>query len=398
MSDLYNDFPNWGESGEYPPNGFFYEGGDQVNEKHLDALWDGIDDHISNINDSIRGRIDDLYGNIVLDDGLVASDGSGTREIDVSATSGAYVEGHRIDSVSATTITYNTNNSGSRRNDTVYLTIDGTVEYEAGATDPPSGTLAIAELDINPDDSILSIRDRVKRLVDVTAGDVAPSDPSNGDIWMDTSENAAKVWFDSNGSFDPIPLNGQFGVTNGIDMEGEPIIDTTDDTIDISGGIVLSSQLTNPDTDGEILNNNGDIVVQTGGTELNLSNVGTSSYTDEDAQDAVGTIMTGSTGGSVNYDDGGNTITVSVDESYSFNWTSNHNFTESIFFNSDKQITENAGGSIAIQANDGTNLVTFTDSSEVGLYNGAGDSGAIFLDANGDVVAVNSSGQSTVLT
>lgn len=35
-------FPSWGESGEFPADGFFYEGGDQVNEKHLDALWNGI--------------------------------------------------------------------------------------------------------------------------------------------------------------------------------------------------------------------------------------------------------------------------------------------------------------------------------------------------------------------
>jgi hypothetical protein len=35
-------FPSWGETGEFPGAGFFYEGGDQVNEKHLDALWNGL--------------------------------------------------------------------------------------------------------------------------------------------------------------------------------------------------------------------------------------------------------------------------------------------------------------------------------------------------------------------
>lgn len=35
-------FPTWGENGEFPADGFFYEGGDQVNEKHLDALWNNI--------------------------------------------------------------------------------------------------------------------------------------------------------------------------------------------------------------------------------------------------------------------------------------------------------------------------------------------------------------------
>jgi hypothetical protein len=36
-------FPTWGETGESPPDGFFYEGGDQINEKHLDYLWDNLD-------------------------------------------------------------------------------------------------------------------------------------------------------------------------------------------------------------------------------------------------------------------------------------------------------------------------------------------------------------------
>lgn len=36
-------FPSWGETGSMPADGFFYEQGDQVNEKHLDALWNGID-------------------------------------------------------------------------------------------------------------------------------------------------------------------------------------------------------------------------------------------------------------------------------------------------------------------------------------------------------------------
>lgn len=37
---ISDQFPTWGEAGESPPDGFFYEGGNQVNEKHLDYLWD----------------------------------------------------------------------------------------------------------------------------------------------------------------------------------------------------------------------------------------------------------------------------------------------------------------------------------------------------------------------
>lgn len=40
--DISERFPSWGETGEFPADGFFYENGDQVNEKHLDALWNGI--------------------------------------------------------------------------------------------------------------------------------------------------------------------------------------------------------------------------------------------------------------------------------------------------------------------------------------------------------------------
>ena len=42
MWSITERFPTWGEEGEFPIDGFFYEGGDQVNEKHLDALWNGL--------------------------------------------------------------------------------------------------------------------------------------------------------------------------------------------------------------------------------------------------------------------------------------------------------------------------------------------------------------------
>ena len=42
MWSITERFPTWGEEGEFPIDGFFYEGGDQVNQKHLDALWNGL--------------------------------------------------------------------------------------------------------------------------------------------------------------------------------------------------------------------------------------------------------------------------------------------------------------------------------------------------------------------
>lgn len=49
-------FPSWGETGEFPADGFFYEGGDQVNEKHLDALWNGID----GLEEDVQAALNDI--------------------------------------------------------------------------------------------------------------------------------------------------------------------------------------------------------------------------------------------------------------------------------------------------------------------------------------------------
>lgn len=49
MVSFTNRFPQWGDTGETPPDGFEYEGGDQVNEKHLDYLWDAIQKQTADI-------------------------------------------------------------------------------------------------------------------------------------------------------------------------------------------------------------------------------------------------------------------------------------------------------------------------------------------------------------
>jgi len=54
--DIPERFPPWGETGENPSAGFFYEGGDQVNEKHLDALWNNI----QNLEADIRSALSDI--------------------------------------------------------------------------------------------------------------------------------------------------------------------------------------------------------------------------------------------------------------------------------------------------------------------------------------------------
>lgn len=79
-------FPSWGETGEMPAAGFFYQGNDQVNEKHLDALWNGVDGleedvqaALTDIDSDADGRVDaadtaKLYKNNDIDtngDGIV---------------------------------------------------------------------------------------------------------------------------------------------------------------------------------------------------------------------------------------------------------------------------------------------------------------------------------------
>lgn len=49
-------FPSWGETGEFPAAGFFYEGGDQVNEKHLDALWNGV----NGLEEDVQAALNDI--------------------------------------------------------------------------------------------------------------------------------------------------------------------------------------------------------------------------------------------------------------------------------------------------------------------------------------------------
>jgi hypothetical protein len=195
MSDLYNEFPSWGETGDYPQDGFFYEGGDQVNEKHMDALWNGVQKHIDNLNTAIRDRVRDLHGNVVLDQGLVASIGGGTREVDVTASSGgAYVSGQYTGSVSAQTTSHTANSGGSTRTDVVYLGQDGNVSKSEGTASAPADTLKIAEVDVATDDSINDVRNYARDHAHVIASENQPTGAEPGDLWQDHTANREKVY------------------------------------------------------------------------------------------------------------------------------------------------------------------------------------------------------------
>lgn len=78
-------FPSWGETGAFPAAGFFYEGGDQVNEKHLDALWNGLNgleedvqaalSDIDSDADGVVDKADTLSAGASLDGDLLAAGG-----------------------------------------------------------------------------------------------------------------------------------------------------------------------------------------------------------------------------------------------------------------------------------------------------------------------------------
>jgi hypothetical protein len=92
---IQDRFPTWGETGESPPDGFFYGGGDQVNEKHLDYLWNSIDALREDTNAALSDLDSDADG-VVDETDAVTSGGSLLG--DLNATDGETIwdesEGH----------------------------------------------------------------------------------------------------------------------------------------------------------------------------------------------------------------------------------------------------------------------------------------------------------------
>ncbi|WP_226041161.1 hypothetical protein [Natrinema sp. DC36] len=186
MSDLENEFPSWGETGELPTSGTYYEKGDQVNEKHLDALWYNIKTHFDSTNTAIRDRIRDIEGDVILDSGLVSSEGTGTLEIDVSASSeGAYVDGQKTGSIGSTTVTLSSNGGTSTRTDSVWVNTNGSVGKTDGATSVATDRMKIAEVDVATNDSVSAVRNVGRDRVHTFASENNPSNQSDGDLWYD---------------------------------------------------------------------------------------------------------------------------------------------------------------------------------------------------------------------
>lgn len=279
MADLYNNFPSWGESGEYPSAGFFYEGGDQVNEKHMDSLWNGIKTHIDNLNTGIRDRVRKLQGDVVLDQGLVASQGSGTREVDVTASAdGAFVDGQFSGSTTATTLTHTANGGATTRTDVVWVDTSGSVGKTEGTSTTTDARMKIAEVDVATDDTIDAIRNYARDHTYSIASENEPSGPEPGDLWQDLINKRENIY--QNGDWrtiiteqDDITISGGDGLKGG-------------NTIDLVGGGTLSLDIEPADFAGNALEDDGadnlavaTDAIQTDELDLSISPTWTSGHT-----------------------------------------------------------------------------------------------------------------------
>lgn len=248
MGDLQNDFPSWGETGALPSSGFFYEGGDQVNEKHLDALWYNVKTHFDMVISGMQDRVTDIEGDVILDGGLVASKGSNTREVDVSASSaGAYVDGQKTGSTSSTTLTLSSNGGSSTRTDSIWVDTNGSVGATEGTTSVGDGRMKIAEVDVATDDTISTIRnygrDRARSFAaeNPDSGQV-PGGFLPGDIWYDHSADKLKSRI--NGAWHPLlPADGSQPIVGDLDFNGNSI--SSVDNINGGGANTISSLTTN---------------------------------------------------------------------------------------------------------------------------------------------------------
>jgi len=279
MSDLYNEFPSWGEVGEYPPTGFFYEGGDQVNEKHLDALWNGVEKHVGNLNDAIANRVEDIEGDLVLDNGLVASQSSGVGEVNISATSLAYVAGERVTNVGSTTITLSSNGGSTTRTDVLFLRQDGNISDETGTTSAPAETLTIAEVDVESDDTISDIRNYARNRRFHVASEYNDS-TRNGDLWYDIGDGRIKV--QQNGDFQKLLTEqNQISIVAGDGLTGggsnlsleNPSTSLSVDVSDFAGSDIQGDGNNNLELVNNSLTVAGNSVTLGGSTDIALSDL-----------------------------------------------------------------------------------------------------------------------------
>jgi len=303
MTDLSNPWPSWGETGQLPPNGFFYEGGDQVNEKHLDALWNTQNSGYQSLVDGITTRVEDLHGDVRLDTGLTVSQSNPLETTVSPSTAGAYVNGQKTGSTTQHTLTHSVNGGTIDRTDSIWVDVDGQVGKTENTTSVTSNRFKIAEVTITPSDTVGTINNLAPRLSNLFASNSEPATTSNGDIWLDT--NVDRLKGKQGGGFhtlvtdqDTITLTVGSGLSGGGNvsvLNGTTSLSLTNDsvtvnagsnltgggTVSLGGSITLDVNSTNLDADtldgfdaselGLDIENNGGVVVSNS-VGLNFTN------------------------------------------------------------------------------------------------------------------------------
>jgi len=249
MTDLTNDFPNWGEVGEFPIAGFFYEGGDQVNEKHMDALWNGINTQFDEFIAGIEDRVHEIEGDLILDSGLAVSQGTNVREVDITAsTEGAYVDGQQTGSTSSNAIVLT---AGGPRTDSIWVDSAGQTGKTEGTTSVGDDKHKLAEVDVGSGDTISAIRETGHSITrswaaDDYDADQIPGGTRAGDFWHDLDLARTKVrhggaWAQIVTEEDDVTFNANDGLDGGgtfDPVDGYTVDFTVDITDFITTGII----------------------------------------------------------------------------------------------------------------------------------------------------------------
>lgn len=161
-------FPDWGETGSLPAAGFSYSGGDQVNEKHFDALWHNLDlfeDEVvsqaivkdgskamaADLDMGING-ITNIGGDLVDDDGDIIFDYSAQHvplSILETAGSGSGLDADLLDGAHAEDLAASFNDGSVDARQTLALRFgaEGSTTSSTGYT-----TIAASDLAFDPDE------------------------------------------------------------------------------------------------------------------------------------------------------------------------------------------------------------------------------------------------------
>jgi hypothetical protein len=214
--NITDRFPSWGETGESPQDGFFYDGGDQVNEKHLDYLWNSV----KGLENDVQSALNDIDND---SDGVV----------DKADSANTY-KGNEIDSDGDGVVDDATNVTATYKGNDIDSDGDGTVDESDSA-------LTYKGNDIDSDgDGTVNSADTAEK---VKGNDI----DSDGDGTVDESDSALTYKgndIDSDGDGTVNSADTAEKVKgNDIDSDGDGKVNaavTADDGVP-SGGIVMWS-------------------------------------------------------------------------------------------------------------------------------------------------------------